>query len=150
MAEFDRERIKEVVEKYGADLIAEIRRLLKKEDSVASGELLRSFRWDAVSAARQLQYVLKSEEYFQYVNEGRGPGEQPPLKEIIKWTRLKGIPERAAFPIAKHIGKTGIEGEHILKRALKKVNRDLKGELQDVYEEEIIDFINEAAQQAKS
>jgi hypothetical protein len=48
--------------------------------------------------------------YGKFVDEGRRPGKMPPVKDIMEWTRLKGIPESAAYPIARKIGEKGTKG----------------------------------------
>lgn len=52
--------------------------------------------------------------YAKYVDQGRRPGDQPPIKSIIEWCKRKGIEESAAFPIAKNIGEKGIKGIHFM------------------------------------
>ncbi len=42
------------------------------------------------------------------MKKGRKPGTYPPIKEIAKWCRLKGIDDSAKWPIARSIFKFGI------------------------------------------
>lgn len=54
-------------------------------------------------------------DYAIFVDKGRKPGKQPPLKDIREWCRKKGINENAAFPIAREIGRRGIPPTNFLK-----------------------------------
>lgn len=45
--------------------------------------------------------------YSIYVEFGRGPGKQPPVRALQLWAKRKLGDENAAFAIARHIGKYG-------------------------------------------
>lgn len=141
---------RDIVAKYGEELITEIVRLLRSEDKVATGSLINSFRWEAVAAAKELNYHLISLDYFKYVDQGRRAGKQPPLREIMRWTSVKGIPQEAAFPIARNIGKFGIPATNILKRSIRNVSRNFEQELSDHLRERIVNIIDESARMDQS
>lgn len=50
-----------------------------------------------------------------FVEYGRRPGKQPPLNNIKDWCKSRGIPQSAAFPIARNIGRKGIKPTPFLK-----------------------------------
>lgn len=52
--------------------------------------------------------------YSQYVDKGRGPGKQPPIKDIVSWCVRKSIDKKAAFPIARKIGLKGLPATNFL------------------------------------
>lgn len=54
-------------------------------------------------------------EYAVFVDKGRKPGKQPPLKSIEQWCKSKGIDKKAAFPIAREIGKRGLPATNFMK-----------------------------------
>ena len=66
-----------------------------------------------------------------YVEKGRRPGKRPPMSAIQRWMAAKGIPSRAAFPIARAIGKRGIKGRPCFLKAdvQQHIKRILKDEL---------------------
>ncbi len=56
------------------------------------------------------------------VEFGRHPGTpQPPLGELRKWARARGIPESALFPIARAIRRRGIRGRFFARAAVQKL-----------------------------
>ena len=57
-------------------------------------------------SGNEIEYIMP--DHYKWVDSGRGPGKQPPLEKIAEWTIRKGIPEKAAFPIARKIGQEGI------------------------------------------
>lgn len=50
-----------------------------------------------------------------FVEKGRRPGKQPPLNSIKAWCKTRGIPSKAAFPIARTIGERGIKPTPFMK-----------------------------------
>ena len=60
--------------------------------------------------------VIEGEDYLKYVDEGRKPGKYPNIGELKKWARIKGIPDKAVFPIANSIFRFGIKPTHILQK----------------------------------
>ncbi len=52
--------------------------------------------------------------YAVFVDKGRRPGKQPPLDAIIDWCKRKNIDQKAAFPIARNIGKNGIPATNFM------------------------------------
>lgn len=58
--------------------------------------------------------TLNLPNYSQYVNKGRLPGKQPPLKNIVEWCVRKSIDKKAAFPIARKIGLKGLPATNFL------------------------------------
>lgn len=59
-------------------------------------------------------------DYAPVMEFGRRPGAKPPPVEPIReWARRHGLPEKAAFPIARSIGRKGIRGHHMLENAFR-------------------------------
>lgn len=52
-----------------------------------------------------------------YVEEGRGPGDPPPVDIIAGWAARHGIDTEAAYLIARAIGRNGMEGLHFMRSA---------------------------------
>lgn len=48
---------------------------------------------------------------------GRRPGKMPPPKELIAWLKFRGIPERAAFVVARAIQRRGIKPRPVVDEA---------------------------------
>lgn len=105
--------VQKVLETYGKQVVAEMKTRLIGAGKVASGALLKALGYE-VEQNSASQTVLSitidtpANEYAYYVDKGRKPGKMPPVDNIKKWCKLKGIPEGAAWAIAKNIGKFGI------------------------------------------
>jgi hypothetical protein len=91
---------------------------LRKNDSVASGNLLRSIKVNNVENQGTFTTIVTTGvDYANWVDEGtgdRGPGKQPPIAPIEAWIKRKSIaiPQQLsiksfAFAIAKKIAKNG-------------------------------------------
>ena len=94
---------------------------LRANDSVVSGNLLRSIKVDnpkGLNKKGNLETILEIKAWYAVlVDKGidnRGPGKQPPIAPIQNWIRRKSISvpsgitiESFAFAIAKKIAKKG-------------------------------------------
>lgn len=71
---------------------------------------------------------INMEDYFQYAENGRGPGKMPPIENIKKWISVKPVlptpmkngklptENQLAFLIARKIGKEGTKGNHLFEK----------------------------------
>lgn len=103
--------------------------ILRKQDKIASGDLIRSLDTRVLKTGFGTSYTLKilAEEYLKYVESGRKPNSKaPPIEPIKKWTREKGIPEGLAYPIAKSIGIKGIKPLDVIAKAFDAVTRSIE------------------------
>ena len=71
-----------ILEQYGNIVIDNYRRLSYQGDSVASGRLVNSLGSFVVSGEGTYELYLRLEDYWKYVEYGRGPGKFPPLEKI--------------------------------------------------------------------
>ena len=92
--------------KYEKQLEQEVRRYIESK-AKASGELARSTEFIIQFRGGIIEVLFISNDYYYYIDNGRKPGKMPPIEAIKQWTRWKGIPEKAAWPIAKKIAKVG-------------------------------------------
>ena len=133
------EWLEEANQETANEIFAEARRLIKVNDSYASGELYESMEI-TVTARGLAIYVASTSHYAPYVEYGTRP-HFPPLDAIRRWCALKGIPIAAAFPIAKKISERGTPAQPFMRPALKAgqrnhlarlralISRGVKGEL---------------------
>ncbi len=96
-----------LLDEWGADLVADVLAALASGNNVASGRLYNSLRHEVRESIDELAVAVVEEDYGKFLDKGRRPGKQPPLDRIREWCRLRGIPERAAYPIARKIGRFG-------------------------------------------
>lgn len=140
-------KLEKALEVFGEEYINAIGDILRKEDKVASGDLIKSLDTRVFKTGFGTSYTLKiiAEEYLKYVDEGRRAGSKaPPIQPIKEWARLKGLDEGLAFPIAKSIGEKGIKPTNVIQKAFDKVSKDVNyRRLEDGVEDWIDDLISE-------
>ena len=138
-----KDELNKAVIKFGADTVSSIATALKRVGADNSGKLINSLRTELKTTAESLDMLIKGAGYFDNIEKGRLPGEQPPLSAIIEWTRSKGLPDAAAFPIAKNIGKFGIKPRPVLKEIINS-NKFKEGKklLGHAYAKDVVKEIN--------
>ena len=143
MAELDFEATEVVIKQYGVKAISEIIAKLKKYNKSASGRLINSLTYSIVDTVEGILAQIKGEDYFEYIESGRKPGRIPPITPLLKWVRLKGLPEASAYAIAKKIGKFGIKPRPILSEVIEE-NKFAEGtELEEALSTDIENYIEE-------
>lgn len=105
---------------FGKGYIELIVSELNAAGKTASGKLIRSLNYTLRETADDINFIFVAEDYFQNIDQGRRPGSYPPIKDIIKWTRVKGISPNAAYPIARSIYRFGIKPTNVLEKADRK------------------------------
>lgn len=132
---------------FGESFVFGLATVLKRLDKKSSGKLINSLNSRLVTLVKGVNYRLEiyGEDYFDYVNEGRDAGKQPPLKKIEQWTKLKGIDTKFAYPIAKRIGAFGVEPTYALEVVLQEINtKALENKIDDAF----IDIIDKQIKEA--
>lgn len=78
--------------------------------------------------------TINLEDYWYYVENGRGPGRFPPVSKILEWIRVKPITpysdsrgrlpteESLAFLISRKIAEQGTEGRKVLAETVEELN----------------------------
>ena len=95
----------------------EMKSIIKLNGAFASGTLYDSIKYKVFKDKSDVYHLEFDYVYYGlFINYGRKPSQKlgkngepamPPLNDIRQWCRLKGIPQDAAFPIAKKIAKEG-------------------------------------------
>jgi len=130
MAKLLFKRTKTAMRQYGEDIVRRIKRQLKIDKTYATGRTERSVAGILTDAGGVISYGIYSRRtrgglvpVLSAIDQGRGPGGQPPVSEIEKWMKAKGIQPRAksgkykrstpnsrrkaAYWIAQAIGRKG-------------------------------------------
>jgi hypothetical protein len=122
----------QLLDKYGSDYIKVLTSNLIKAGKKASSKLINSLSYDI----KELTIEIYGEDYLDFVDQGvdgrwtsygspfRFTNKMPPVSEIAKWCSIKGISEKAAFPIARKIFNFGIEPTYVIEQTNKEVNID--------------------------
>ena len=135
--------IKNAMNKYGKDTIVAIAKRLKNMGAYSSGKLVKSLSYILGDGVKELMVNIASEDYIKNIEEGRKPNSKlPPTKSLTQWMARKGIPESAKFAIAKNIAKYGIKARPFLKDILKSGEDELISDIEDGFEEDINDWID--------
>jgi hypothetical protein len=98
----------EIVDSWSREQQEQMINILQENNKIATGYLISSIIYSVVIKGDNVEVEFANAEYGKYVDEGRLPGKFPPLDAIKEWCQVKGIPESAAFPIAKSIAENGI------------------------------------------
>lgn len=121
---------------FGKSYIKILTEQLIKHKKKASSKLINSLRYEVRKDAEKILFIIKSEEYLNYVDKGvngtqRSRGSQfsyrtkkPPITEIAKWAQLKGLPKGAEFGIRENIFKFGIKPTNVIKETNDRMYKD--------------------------
>jgi hypothetical protein len=115
MAENNKFDVLTILESLGDDIVKDMRNIIKINGAIATGRLYDKLKVEAINQNEKYSLVISYPFYGKFIDEGRKRGKMPPVDDIRAWTRLKGIPESAAFPIAKKIGEKGFKGINFTK-----------------------------------
>lgn len=118
-------------------LVTEYRKRLV--DINATGNLSNSIT--AIEQDNDLWLSLA--DYWEYVENGRLPGKQPPLDAIKRWIQSKNLPQQnnLDWAIAKSIAKKGIPAKHILQDSLNEIEPELDKQLNQQIDKWISDTL---------
>lgn len=122
-----------VLERWGDDVIKSMRDILIQNGKNASSNLSNSLRYVITYNGEDLDIEFEMADYGLFVDKGRAPGKQPPIQAITPWLQLKGIPQSAAFPIARKIGKDGIKPTPFFESEIEKNQDNLIKLLEEAY-----------------
>jgi len=90
-----------IVDELKAELIA--------QRHVATGASLNSLRITELEEGSE--WVITGNGSLYWVQYGRRPGAMPPLSAIRAWVAAIGLPQKAAYPIARSIAAKGTPGQ---------------------------------------
>jgi hypothetical protein len=122
-------RLQQLYDAIGKNLKSRIIKILVAKGKVASGNLISSIEINTGVSDGSGFIDLFMADYAIYVDQGRKPGKQPPIQSILEWTRLKGIPDSAAYPIARSIALNGIPATNFIEEAVTQIEKEFQEEL---------------------
>ncbi len=127
------------------------RKLTDKEIN-ASYKLLNSVETVVRRNDDEFIVTINLEDYWYYVENGRGPGKFPPIDKILEWIRVKPVipytdsrgrlptEEQLAFLIARKIANEGTEGRKVLFETVDELNRHYLPILQKALDDDFARF----------
>lgn len=111
----------------------------------ATGKLVQSIDYRIRKEAEKYNIELLSESYLKFVDKGRKPGSYPPIKPLLEWVNIKGLPERAAWGVRQNIFKFGIKPTNVIQRTIRGIETSEK--IRKLIEDEVVSnfikYINE-------
>jgi len=159
--EIDLKRLKELLTMYGEQITAEMLTRLAGFGKIASGSLRDSINFGINETPGTLELVFGMAHYGDFVDKGvngrergygspftfrTGPGGGPNSesgKSIRAWCRIKGIPEDAAYPIARNIGRFGIPATHFFTLPFARRKQALINDIKNLMSEDVQNKIRE-------
>lgn len=153
MIEFN--HLYDVLERYSTEFVNELQMKLLENNSNASGTLVNSLHYIIEKGETSISVSIGLEDYWKYVENGRGAGKFPPIDKIREWIRVKPVipevmngklptVEQLAFLISRKIALEGTEGTHFFTETQNDINNrfmqaielavveDLKTEMDEV------------------
>ena len=127
------------IKEFGRDYVKILTRELLRAGKNASGNLIRSIDYRLVEDAEIIKMEIMSLPYLEWVDKGRKPGSYPPIKPLIKWVQIQGLPIGVAYGTQQNIFKFGIKPTNIIQKVVREF--ETSPTLQKKYEEEVVNSI---------
>jgi hypothetical protein len=125
--------LEEVLNRYGDLLCTKYKTYVPE----GTGKLVQSVNYEVKVDGDSYIVGLNLEEYWKYVEKGRGAGKFPPLSKIQEWIKAKPVIPRPlasgklptekqlAYLIGRKIAKEGTQGQHIMDKTIEEVNNEM-------------------------
>jgi len=116
------------LEQLGIDYISILKKILVSDDKVATGNLVRSLRYEVIDGSNGLFLEIFALDYLKDVDEGTKAGAKSVdslIEPIKKWMTARRIAPNPSFKtknriatnISKKINLVGIEPTYVVKRS---------------------------------
>lgn len=131
------------------------------DDKYATGKLIQNIKTGVKFNGTTIKAVLYLQDYWKYVEEGRGPGKFPPPDKILEWIKVKPVerepdrngrvptPEQLAYLIGRKIANSGITAGHQLKETVQEVNMRWIPRLQEAFQQDFEGYVIKVFDKAK-
>ena len=145
--------LQEALAQYAQAISDRYKQNLENSGRRASGQLISSVSTKVTVDGNEFVIELQLEDYWKYVEEGRGPGGFPPPDKILQWIRMKPIlptplangklptEKQLAYLIGRKIANEGFEGTHDIQHTMEEV--DYEQQIQDAFDIDVSDCIDE-------
>lgn len=99
----------------------------------ATGQLYNSINYRVTQKQDDWTLTLFSEDYLKFVDKGVSGTQRryntpysyktkkPPISVIKQWTRVKGLPEQAAYPIQNKIFRFGLKPTNVINKSIREI-----------------------------
>jgi hypothetical protein len=153
----------EYINRYGTEVVAEIRTRLRGHGKIASSELYDSIDYEVKENTRRFILTFKMSRHGQFVDkgtkpskyankEGGGSGKSAFITALQKWCEIKGLPKNAAFPIRRNIWKFGLPPTNFFtipttrrrKQFEKNVEKNMAKDIENIIKKDVNKFSKRA------
>lgn len=133
------------LQEFGNDYVKILTRELYRAGKNATGKLIRSLNYKLKDDGQNIAIILESENYLKFVDEGRKRGTYPPIRPLIQWVSVRGLPKSAAYAIQKSIYKFGIPPTNVIPKTINAFDTDatLRQKWEKAVVEQIVKKIEE-------
>lgn len=129
--------IESLSDEYGEMLVDALKKNLADLNKYATGDLVDSMYYETKTADGKAIIQLSANHYLRFVDKGRAPGKFPPISAISKWASIRGISQRAVFPIARKIAEKGIPATGVVNKTIQEV----RSKFLPMYEQNLADIV---------
>lgn len=146
-------RLTEVLNEFADAFIQNARNNLEANQSNASYNLYNSFEKVIEVGEDYFKVSISLADYWQFLENGRGPGKFPPVDKIKEWIEVKPVNptplsngktpsvEQLSFLISRKIANEGTEGKPFFEPAKEQTIREFEDKINQAIEEDVSNFI---------
>lgn len=128
------QHLQEALLQYAQAIADRYKDNLESSGRRASGNLITSVNTKVNVDGNEFSIELSLQDYWKYVEEGRGAGGFPPVNKILEWIRMKPIlptpmsngklptENQLAYLIGRKIANEGFEGSNDLENTMEEVD----------------------------
>lgn len=127
------------LQEFGRDYVKILTRELYRAGKNATGRLIKSLNYQLKDDGQNIAIILESENYLKFVDEGRRRGTYPPIRPLIQWVSVRGLPKSAAYAIQKSIYKFGIPPTNVIPKTINAFDTDAN--LKQKWEKAVVEQI---------
>lgn len=145
--------LESVLQEYCNRFEALYKQKLQEDGRMATGDLINSVRLSIEVGEENISCILNVEDYYYYVENGRGAGRFPPIQKIIQWVEAKGIQPyptsdgrlpttpQLAYLIGRKIANEGYEGKPSLANTIEELNTIYTLKLQEALIDDFVTYM---------
>lgn len=145
-------RLTEVLNEFADAFIQNARNNLDANQSNASYNLYNSFEKVIEVGEDYFKVSISLADYWQYLENGRGPGKFPPVDKIKEWIEVKPVNptplsngktpsvEQLSFLISRKIANEGTEGKPFFEPAKEQTIREFEDKINQAIDEDVSNF----------
>ena len=141
MVEF--KHLQEALAQYAQAITDRYKQNLESSGRRASGKLISSVNSKVTVNGNEYAIELNLEDYWYYVENGRGAGKFPQPDKILQWIKVKPIlpTPMSNGKLPRKIANGGFEGTHDLDKTMKEV--DYEQIIQDALDMDMMEYVDE-------